>query len=312
MSSSRGLALALLLGACAAPPASFRGLAACGPEVWISGSAGTVWRSGPRGAFVPVLVPGAAELDFRDLECLPDGSVLLMSAGPGARSRLLRSSDGGATWLETLRGAAPEDFFDSIAFWDGQRGLLVGDPTQGALTVLRTGDGGRTWERAWLASAPGELCFAASGSSVCVQPGGLAWIATGGSTARVWRSSDWGRSWTAADTPLRAGPSAGIFPIAFRDPRHGVVVGGDYLQPAAAAAAAAWSEDGGVTWHAGQARGYRSCAAPLAGGVWLATGPGGTDVSHDGGRTWQPIQAEGFHVTNGVWLAGDRGRVRAF
>ncbi|TAH36835.1 MAG: oxidoreductase [Planctomycetota bacterium] len=299
-----------ICSACAAGESSLRGLDADGPQVWASGSSGEARvAAAADGRWRRVAVPGTGALDFRDVELLDGGAVLLMSAGPGELSRVYRSQDGGAAWSETLRGVAPEAFFDSIAFWDAQRGLLVGDPAEGALTVLRTQDGGRTWQRVPLPSAPGELCFAASGTCVCVQPGGLAWIGTGGSVARVWRSADHGRTWTAAATPLRAGESAGVFSVAFRDPLHGVIVGGDYRQPGQAVASAAWSEDGGATWHEARARGYRSCAAWF-GGAWVATGPEGTDVSRDDGRSWHAWLAEGFHAVHNGWAAGDRGRLR--
>jgi photosystem II stability/assembly factor-like uncharacterized protein len=41
-------------------------------------------------------------------------------------------------------------------------------------------------------------------------------------------TDDGGRSWAVATTPLPAGPSAGIFSVAFRDAKAGIVVGGDY------------------------------------------------------------------------------------
>ena len=57
--------------------------------------------------------------------------------------------------------------------------------------------------------------------------------------ARVYRSEDWGQSWQVAATPIRSGPSAGIFALAFRDPRHGLAVGGDFATPTSAPDAAA-------------------------------------------------------------------------
>ena len=48
----------------------------------------------------------------------------------------------------------------------------------------------------------------------------------------MFHSTDRGRTWTATETPVKAGTaSAGIFSIAFRDRDHGVIVGGDYRKP---------------------------------------------------------------------------------
>jgi photosystem II stability/assembly factor-like uncharacterized protein len=42
--------------------------------------------------------------------------------------------------------------------------------------------------------------------------------------------------------------SAGIFSIAFRDAKRGVIAGGDYKDPAKGGDSLAFSEDGGKTW----------------------------------------------------------------
>src|SRR5438046_1819583 len=59
---------------------------------------------------------------------------------------------------------------------------------------------------------------------------------------------DRGRTWAIADTPLIAGPSAGIFSVAFRDAKHGVIVGGDYKNEKEALDNLAFTNDGGATW----------------------------------------------------------------
>ena len=75
------------------------------------------------------------------------------------------------------------------------------------------------------------------------------WFATGGRAARVFHSPDRGQTWQAFDTPILHGPdSAGIFSIAFRDPLHGVIAGGDYKHPNDDGPNLAFTEDGGKTW----------------------------------------------------------------
>jgi len=311
--------------------ASFRGLSVPRPVVaWASGSGGTLvltedggrtWRRLPP-------PPGGAELDFRDVVAWDARNACALAAGPGAASGLWSTTDAGRTWTALARNADPDGFWDDVAFWDRQHGLLVGDPVGGALFLARTEDGGRTWIRVGPgdelpAPVTGEYVFAASGSSLRVAPGGLAWLGTGGAVARVWRSEDGGRTWTAAETPLtRSGGggegSAGVFALAFRDERRGVAVGGDWRRPDDRAATAAWTEDGGRTWSPAEVPpgGYRSGACWWAeAGVFLATGPNGTDVSEDGGRTWRPLldsdgsPVSGFHTAEAGWLAGSGGRV---
>jgi photosystem II stability/assembly factor-like uncharacterized protein len=51
------------------------------------------------------------------------------------------------------------------------------------------------------------------------------------------------------ETPLAHGSdSSGIFSIAFRDAKHGLIAGGDYQHPDADGPNLASSDDGGATW----------------------------------------------------------------
>jgi len=80
-------------------------------------------------------------------------------------------------------------------------------------------------------------------------PEGNIWFATGGKTARVFHSPDRGQTWQVFDTPIQHGPdSAGIFSIAFRDPLHGVIAGGDYKRPDQDGPNLAFTNDAGKTW----------------------------------------------------------------
>lgn len=267
---------------------------------------------------VPVGSPTPSEpLDFRDLEVLSPDEIVLMAAGPGENSRVFRTEDGGSSWSLCVINEEPEGFWDGIAFWDQERGLLVGDSVDGKLTILRTLDGGCSWQpipRSAIPDAiPGEYAFAASGTSLAVAGESTAWIATGGSVARVYRSTDGGDSWIAVETPISAGtPGSGIFSIAFRDAQHGVIVGGDYEHPDQVLTLAAWTEDGGQSWQPASSfpKGYRSGVAWQKGRQrWVAVGPTGFDVSRDG-RDWQPHAESlpGFHAVDGNWISGADGR----
>ena len=117
---------------------------------------------------------------------------------------------------------------------------------------------------------PGEGAFAASGTCLVVAGDGHAWFGTGGAkVSRVFRSTDRGRTWTAHETPVRAGtPSSGIFSLAFSDGDHGIAVGGDYKEPGRAGHVVALTSDGGRTWRRPEGRepgGYRSAVAFVPG-----------------------------------------------
>jgi photosystem II stability/assembly factor-like uncharacterized protein len=146
----------------------------------------------------------------------------------------------------------------------------------------------------------------------------VAWAS--GADNTVLRTTDAGRSWQVVETPVQAGPSAGIFSIAFRDSQHGVVVGGDHAKEDQAIDNVAVTADGGVTWARPRGRGlsgFRSVVAhvPATNGTFIALGPRGGDVSTDDGQTWSPLAGAGadtFSAAPGTftgWAAGAGGRI---
>jgi hypothetical protein len=119
-------------------------------------------------------------------------------------------------------------------------------------------------------------------------------------------------------TPVASGPSAGIFSIAFRDTRHGIVVGGDFKKGADAIDNAAITDSGGRTWNAVTGlSGFRSAVAyvPALDRAAIAVGPSGSDISFDDGRTWTAIPGPGFHAisfaprSRVAWGVGEQGIV---
>lgn len=318
--------------------ARLRGVSAVSDRVaWASGAGGTVLRTTDGGAtWQPRPVPDASRLDFRDVDAIDDAVAFVLSIGSGDASRIYRTTDGGATWALQFANPDPKAFFDAMAFWDATRGVAFSDSIDGRFVIIVTRDGGRTWSHVPAAALPPALpnegAFAASGTNVAVYGRDHIWIGTGAAEkSRVLRSTDGGRSWAIADTPLASGPSAGIFSIAFRDARHGIVVGGDYKQEGHAVDNVAITADGGATWTLSGSQGaggtgsqglsgFRSVVAPVPGapGSWLAVGPSGADMSTDDGRTWREVDGPGFHAfsfapgTRTGWGVGERGAVAKF
>ena len=303
---------------------SLRGVSVVNEQtVWASGTHGTyvVTRDGGK-TWKAAQVPGAEALDFRDVEAFGD-TVYLLAAGPGAQSRIYKTSDGGAHWQLQFTNHEPKGFFDCMAFWDAQHGIAVGDPVDGKFEIVTTENGGATWEpgdpKKMPAAVPGEGAFAASGTCIAVQGKKNAWFVTGGSAARVFRSSDGGRRWEAANTPLpHRAPSEGIFAVAFREATHGVIAGGDYKEPQAHGDSLAASEDGGRTWSALPLRqqGYFSGVAWVNGGA-VFVGSAASGYSADL-KSWTWTSGEGFHAVAAephagvVWAVGANGRIALF
>jgi photosystem II stability/assembly factor-like uncharacterized protein len=240
---------------------SLRGVNAVSRQVsWASGTHGTYLRTIDGGVtWTPAQVPDAGALDFRAVVAFSADEAFLMSAGPGEQSRIYYTSDAGKHWQLQFKNTNPKGFFDSMVFWDAKHGVVLGDPIPDAegklkFEVLLTDDG-QNWRVAPSAQMPaameGEGAFAASNTCIAIVPGGSdIWFATGGKVARVFHSPDRGQTWQVVDTSMVHGPeSAGIFSIAFRDPMHGVIAGGDYKRPNDDGPNLAFTEDGGKTWN---------------------------------------------------------------
>jgi photosystem II stability/assembly factor-like uncharacterized protein len=264
-------------------------------------------------------VPGARSFDFRGVAAIDARTAYVVVASPDT-GRIYKTTDGGRSWVLQYDDERRGVFLDGIGCWTLQRCVVAGDPIGGRFLVLVTSDGGIHWtplpDRAAPTALPGEATFAASNSSLVARGDGRAWLATGGgSAARVWRSSDYGQTWTVATTPVVAGlPSAGIFSLAFCDARHGVAVGGDYRRPErrgpSGGVHVATTDDGGATWSTGDGdrrMPYLSGAACVRDGSddMVAVGPGGTFASGDGGRSWTQRDARAFNAV----AAGARGLV---
>jgi photosystem II stability/assembly factor-like uncharacterized protein len=253
--------------------ARLRGVSAVSERVvWASGSGATVLRTTDGGATWQKLNVTSEALDFRDINAIDAQTAYVLSIGNGPASRIYKTTDAGATWTMQFKNDDPKAFLDAMSFWDANNGIVFGDSVLGKFYVLTTNNGGATWSRVPVATLPPALenegAFAASGTNIAVFGKRHAWIGTGaGAKARVLRTTDGGRSWQVADTPLAAGQSAGIFSIAFRDAKHGVVAGGDYRKEQEAMDNLAVTDDGGATWKLVKGlSGYRSVVAYVPGG----------------------------------------------
>jgi len=304
--------------------ARLRGVSAVSGDVaWASGAEGTALRTIDGGrTWVRRPIPGAEALDFRDIDAMSAEVAYALSIGPGDASRIYKTTDGGVRWALQFRNDDPQVFLDAMAFGDARHGMAFSDAVDGRFVVLVTADGGDTWARVPAdrlpPALPGEGAFAASGTNVAVHGTRHAWIGT--TAGRVLRTTDGGRTWTIASTPVATGGATGIFSVAFRDERHGVVVGGNYQEEDAAVDNAAITSDGGNTWTIVAPRGlsgYRSAVTWVPGrpGLLVAVGPTGADWSGDDGASWSALPAAGFDALSLApggrvgWATGSNGRI---
>jgi photosystem II stability/assembly factor-like uncharacterized protein len=306
--------------------ASLRGVSAAGRGVvWASGTAGTYLLSANGGAtWRAAQVPGAADLDFRAVHAIDGRTAYLLASGPGDKSRIYKTTDGGAHWTLQFTNPDPGGFLDAFGFWDASHGVALGDPVSGAFSILTTSDGGAHWTpRPGPKALPLEGAFAASGTCLIVTGRHECWFATGGpGAARVFHSNDDANTWVVASAPLRNdGASAGIFSLGFSSSLGGIAVGGDFKQLAEISGNIAVTADGGKTWAAPRGRhpnGYRSAVAYLAkAGVWIAVGTSGSDLSLDAGESWTQFDTAAYNAMSFTpdgsgWAVGPQGKIAEF
>ena len=307
--------------------ARLRGVAAVSKtKAWTSGytaTDGKVFRTLDRGAtWQDVSPPNSAGLQYRDIEAFDANHALALSAGEGPNSLIYRTADGGQTWTLVFQNAEPTAFYDCMTFFNRRVGLAVSDPPDGVhFRIIKTTDGGRTWHIVDTSGMPpvlpGEFAFAASGQCLTSNHGRTAWLGTGGGAeARVFRTRDRGETWTVASTPIRSGPTAGIFAVAFKSQRQGLAVGGDFAAPTASPDNFARSNDGGQTWSllTGAPPEYRSGATWVDGHTAIAVGPSGSDYSKNRGNTWTRFDDGSLDTVDcaspkACWASGADGRV---
>jgi photosystem II stability/assembly factor-like uncharacterized protein len=303
--------------------------------VWASGRGGTFVVTTDGGAtWKAAVVPGAETLQFRDVQGVSEKVAYLQSIGDNPTDfRIYKTVDGGATWTMQFQNQNPGAFYDCFAFWTPKRGISHSDSVNGVFPDLRTTDGS-AWQDIsgnMPPALPGEFSFASSGTCVATQGAMNAWIATGGATtARILATTDGGDTWNAFDTPLVSSPSAGAFTVAFRDPLHGIVGGGDLDPSDPNNASTATSNDGGKTWKltnptpvtgaifglAYVGRGFGVQEAEDGGrAVVITANAGGAAWSPDEGNTWFTLPgvtgfwAVAFASPEAGWLVGTGGRI---
>jgi photosystem II stability/assembly factor-like uncharacterized protein len=287
---------------------SLRGSAISDGSLWVTGSNNSVFVSQDLGVtWQNKSVAVDPVTDFRDIALFDKHNAIVMGVGSGAQSMLFKTADGGNSWHLLYQNEDKEGFFDSIAFWNNQQGLLLGDPVDGYYVVKKTNDGGKTWRRIARDKLPKilhkEAAFAASGNTIMVAENGKAWITTGGFSASVYVSGDYGESWQRQTLPLyNDTQTAGGYGLGLNHLMQPFVIGGDYLQREAKYPNMASLMDG--QWQqvdAGE-RGLRTAMSCLS-TICITTGKTGSDISYNGGKTWQALSYD----VKGEAIVRDKG-----
>ena len=188
----------------------------------------------------------------------------------GALGNILRTTDGGASWVNKTHVAAGHVF--SVSFANSDDGIAVGLPH-----ILRTTDGGASWERQTMGDYKNLYDAAYCGPSIVVAAGDDREPGFQGGV--ILRSTDGGATWTT--THPQTPPLAGVD---FGDACVGVAVGGD--------GTIVRTTDGGATWavQAEQTVESLSDVSMLDANIGVAVGRHDTILrTIDGGVIWKYI-----------------------
>ena len=303
---------------------SIRAIAPIDSErVWFAANSGVV-------GFIEKAVPKLATiryedslLHFRSIAVTKDAVFVLSIANPGVLYKIAVSGNEANSAEKVYLEKGEKVFYDSMAFFNSDEGIAMGDPVANCLSIIITRNGGDTWEKLDCGGLPavevGEAAFAASNSNIAIFNDQV-WIASGGKRARIFYSGDKGSTWEVFNTPILQGKAmTGIYSIDFFDENIGIVFGGDWDNKAFNEGNKAITKDGGKTWNLlsnGKGPGYRSSVKFLPGsngqGI-VAVGSPGISYSRDQGANWVELSKEGFYtiefVNDSIAFASGRNKI---
>ena len=292
--------------------------------VWVSGHRATFARTsdGGRTWQARSWTDADSVLEFRDVHAVSYDTAYLLAAGPGERSRIYKTTDGGNQWLLQFLNSDSAAFYDCFDFWDATHGIVVSDAVRGRMIVMTTEDGVQ-WRDASAGLPPaleGEGAFAASGTCLVTRSPGLAWFVTGAPAGtRVYRTEDRGRTWSVTALPMVSGAATGAATAGFRDERHGLALGGRLADNEDRSVNVARTSDGGRTWVASERTSFPgavfgSSYVPRLGAAIVAVGPRGLAWSGDDGLTWTTLSDRAYWAVDFAsplagWAVGPAGRI---
>ena len=300
---------------------SIRGLSVPNDStVWASGSKGYVVKSIDGGqSFRWLLVAGYEERDFRDIEAIDSSTAIIMAVAEPAI--ILKTTDGGKSWKKVFEDNTKGMFLDAMDF-NGNQGVVVGDPINGKVFIAETNDLGNTWtilkeDIECSKLSEGEAFFASSGSNILqystVQNLKKIFV-SGGKISRLFVDE------TCYSLPLQQGHSSTGANALDLSPSHrrGIVVGGDFARDKISdSSAILFSLKKQVSFSIPKIplHGYKSSVAYITNKKIIACGTSGVDYSKDGGKTWKLIDEGSFHVVKksktgpSIFFAGTKGRI---
>ena len=232
----------------------------------------------------------------------------------GAGGGIWHTSDGGASWAQQGVGTIfnASSFPDVVYFWDANTGVAMGDPNPTDFEIYTTADGGATWTPVPGANIPDALSGEYGIVASYAVYGNTIWF--GSTKGRVFKSTDFGATWTMAVSGITVLNNASL-DLGFYSATNGIA---RYYDATAGTNSMAVTTDGGATWSpatpTGNFWGTDFKYVPGTTSRFVSTGaaPGfiGSSYSDDGGLTWIDIEmlaqrtALGIYDSTKMWAGG--------
>lgn len=287
--------------------------------IWVAGENGKIARSTDAGASWEYFQPGPKDLQFRDIEAIDDQRAYAMSVGDSGQSRVYYTDNGGKRWRLRFRGES-STFLNCMALAPSGEAWIYGDSVGDEWRMARSADG-RNWMQVRSAVAKPPLSneggFASSGS--CARFNNDTWVmATGNADkARLLIKGSFGIRFQVIDTPMQAGPMAGITSVWPNTSSDFYIAGGSLSEKQS-------KQDTPRLWHYANKEFKALPEPPMSGalyslskvshnGEWLLTSnPQGAAALHLDSAKWYPLSDKNVwnvqcHDDISCWFVGKDG-----
>jgi hypothetical protein len=255
---------------------------------------GTNWVTGA--------VPTTAIWDWAHLDAINADTAWAVffntAVSPVGLGQVWHTTNGGTNWTQQGAGSiyvtAGESFPNVVHFWDGNNGVIIGDPANNEFEIYTTTDGGTTWTIVPGTDIPDPIDATEAGWTTHIDVvGDDVWFDT--NHGRVYHSTDKGYHWTVSATNL-SNPVPGSIDICFMNSMNGIA---RYYDDVAITNDATETSDGGLTWTpflsigsmfgAGLEHVPGTASMLVSTGVSAQSGFTGSSYSMDGGHNWSTI-----------------------
>lgn len=259
--------------------------------VWLGSTNGRIARSTDAGESWQYFTPGSTDLQFRDIAAMDANHAYALSIGDNGNSRIYYTANGGQNWTLRFR-ASSNQFLNCIDVSNRNEAWVYGDTRENRWDMVRSADG-----RNWMPASntvdspplPDEGGLAASGS--CVRFNNNVWaIGTANAdTARLLVKRNFGIRFKSIDTPLPAGPSAGIASVWPLSDDHVLIAGGDLNDAAAKPRLVRYQAGDFTALPEPDFDGALYSLTVLNNGDMIVTNPNGAGYFHQSEQRWQTL-----------------------